>query len=202
MEGSRHEKAALISVAYLIGAVTVFIGLYSTTSLGTESRINLVATMPAAVISATDLDKREPSLSAEAAADVVIGNVSYLDGVLAIQTALGRKILSFNPTTSGLEVSADFVRQGAHLGSLPFVSAPGERFVFFCEQKDVPGDCSPFIYDALVEKVYGVKADSNNLALSLEEAEQTTWDAHGLSVPRFIVVNPEKPWLLMTKSNE
>ena len=204
MEGSRHEKAALISVAYLIGAVTVFIGVYSTTGVDMESRTSLIiadtAAMPATVVSATDSPK--PAMTETVAVDEIIGNVSYVDGILAIQTMSGPKILSFNPTKSGLEVSADFARQGAHLGSLPFVIAPGERFVFFCEQKDVPESCSPFIYDSLAEIVYGVKADSNELTLSLEEARQTTWDISGLSMPRFMVVNPEKPWLLMTKSNE
>lgn len=199
MEGSRHEKAALISVAYLLGAVTIFIGYQTTikpTGISNTGYVS-VPTLSASVITATKQVPVTPQTQAVSTGDAA-SNVSYANGVLAIQTEFGNVILSYNPAVSGLEASDEFKNQGIHTGPLVFRVAPGDTNVFFCEQKNDTDACSAFIYNSLTDRVYPVQVDSVATPFTRAEIERSAWLGQNFSLPGYTVVSPDKPWLLLT----
>jgi hypothetical protein len=201
MEGSRHEKAALVSVAYLIGALTIFIGS-ATQNSATVSFVETSAFMPttqtASVVSALPVDTAVPALPKSVVpAD---SSVSYYQGKLTYETPAGRKILSFNPEVSGVESSPEFEKQGMHSGDLIFAVSSDDAFVFFCERKADPRQCTPFIFDRQTETIYPVTQNSKLESLTLAVAAGAVWDNGLLNLPGLTSVAEGKPWLLLGKN--
>lgn len=199
MEGSRHEKATLISVAYLLGALTIFIGYQSTTVQTSQTLpsdvASVISTQSAAVITASEsipvttetVDWVDPNSA-----------VSYQNGVLAITNDFGRKILSYNPVVSGLEAGAEFSAQGTHTESLIFNVATGDTYVFFCERKEDTASCVPYMYDSVTDRVYDVTVDSLPSLFTKDQATRSLWTGNTFTVPGYTVVDNDKPWLLLT----
>lgn len=198
MEGSRHEKAALISVSYFIGAVTVFIGFYTVHS--TDIPVSYSSPQVASVISANTATEKTTTPSALDSNSEYYGNVTYHNGILAIETITGKKIISYNPKLSGLDVESEFIEQGIHTGNIIYSVAPGDQYIFFCEEKDIVGSCTPYIYDTTSEKVYRVKVDSSEVQFTTDQARTVLWNMDGLHIFGLIQVDKSKPWLRLSSS--
>jgi hypothetical protein len=198
MEGTRHEKAALISVAYFIGALTAFIW-YGASQTADLSVIAVTEGQPASVIKAVkEVKPAEPVAEVEVA-PLRTGIALYNKGVLDVQAIGGTKVLSFNPEVSGFPGSPEFVVQGTHVGDLSFAVSPTEEYIFFCEQKSLEvSTCSPFIYDVLADKIYSLSAETGAFDVTLNTAKSAVWVAGGLSLGGVVSVDPSTPWLMNT----
>lgn len=192
MEGTRHEKAALISVAYFIGALTAFIW-YGASQTGVLSVIEPVGTQSASVVSAVKEPKNEEVSGKRN------GIALYHDGVLDVESIDGVKVLSFSTETSGFAGSPEFEVQGMHVGDLIFSVSPSEEYVFFCEQKTLAlGVCSPFIYDVLGDTIYAVSSGVTEVEVTLNTAKSATWGASGLELGGIVSASNKAPWVMTT----
>lgn len=189
MEGTRHEKAALVSVAYFIGALTAFIGygIANNNALPLESTVNTSQT--ASVITAV-------SRGAEAQKETNI--INYEDGVLSIEAIDGTRVLSFNPAVSDFEDNGEFTEQGSHFGNLIFSAATSNEYVFFCEQKTADGStCNPFVYDVLVDAIYPLSVMGESVSLTTNAAKSVVWKGNKLVVDGMMSAEATTPWKLV-----
>lgn len=194
MEGTRHEKAALISVAYFIGALTAFIW-YGATQTADLTIISADQVQSASVINAV----REPKPVVAEVPPQRTGIALYYKGVLDVEAIGGTKVLSYNPEVSGFAASEEFAMQGTHVGDLIFAVSPTEEYVFFCEQKSLAvNTCSPFIYDVLQDKIYSLTANTGAFDVTLNSAKSAGWVEGGLNLGGVLSVAPNTPWLMAT----
>ncbi len=180
MNSSRHERAALVAVAYGIGIITSFIG-YGTSDVSTKTMISYDAGGVAAVVSALPVEK--PQIA-----------VTYEQGVLKVSSPEGERTLSFNPDISGLPSLVEFEEQGIHYGKLAHVASESLEYVFFCEMKQVQTDsCTPFIYDVLTDGIYPVTVNDEKVDMLQEVAQNARFDGPMLVV-QDVVSQGAKPW--------
>lgn len=188
MEGTRHERAALVGVAYFLGFLTTFIWLGVNSSASLPSAAIETAAQPASVIQAT-----APSVAPE----VKDSAVSYNNGILEVTTLGETRALSFNPELSGVEATEEFMTQGVHYGTLAYTASPTEEYVFFCELKAVDAKtCLPFVYDSLSQTIYPLRKDGDKVELLVEAATKATWEGNQLMVGGELANDATKPWLL------
>jgi hypothetical protein len=194
MEGTRHERAALVGVAYFLGFITTFIWLGLNNSSPSPQATYASYAQSASVASA--LSQTAPT-ALEAVDDESGSSVTYQNGILEVSSLGESRSLSFNPEISGLAATDEFVSQGIHYGDLAFAVSPTEEYVFFCEMKEATAKtCLPFVYDTLSQSIYPLRKDGNRVELLVSAAVGASWKGSQLSVGGEVSQDPLKPWLL------
>lgn len=193
MEGSRHEKATLVALAYGIGALSAFIWF----GLG-ESDFNISYSnvgQSASVISAVD---NVPVESAELKSEpVTLSPVSYVDGLLEYTSMDGVRLLSFNNELSEEGSDSEFAEQGFHVGTLEYTVSQSGEYVFFCEKKTASSEtCRPFVYDALTDTIYPVRKDGDLVDLLNSAVSAVHFTGSRLTIGSDTSSDQSKPWLL------
>jgi len=187
MEGTRHEKVALVVVAYIIGAVTVFIGSSSNNQIPAEPVSVVSSDQVASVIATTPAVRNQPVQSSIA---------RYADRVLTVTTPTGERTLSFSvedPQT----IPEQFLEQGAHVGNLIFHPSITDEFIFFCEEKVLNADtCNPFVYDVLADVIHPLRLNGERITLLVSAANQASWTSNRLTVGNESSTDPLRPWAL------
>jgi hypothetical protein len=190
MEGTRHERAALVGVAYFLGFITTFIWLGLNSASPSPQSTYYPSVQTASVVSALE---QAPAQAKE----VKNSSVSYQNGVLEVTTLGESRSLSFNPEVSGLVPTDEFLAQGIHYGGLAYATSPTEEYIFFCEMKEVEAKtCLPFVYDTLSQAIYPLRKDGSRVELLVSAAQDATWNGNQLSVGGEVSQDPLKPWLL------
>lgn len=197
MEGTRHEKVAIVAAAYIIGFTTAFIlfGNFQA-SESEEVFISPADVNPAAVVTAV-AQEIEPVPVAEVVAPL---GVTYNSGLLEMTLSDGAHLLSFNPEISDIAVDISEMKQGFHYGDIKYrVSESGDQ-VFFCEQQDKEVDsCLGFIYDANSDRIHQITKDGVPVNISPKTASEVIWTAVGLKVGTHYSADVSKPWVLVQK---
>ena len=193
MEGSRHEKAALVSIAYGIGMLTAFIWFgQNPVSVGVP--IFTYTNQAASVIESVVPEEEELASTLESQVETL---VAYENGVLSVNNLGDEVILSFNPDVTGYEADSEFMKQGAHYGKLVYLVSPSQEYVFFCEQKAVDAAvCSPFVYDVLGDTIHTVKQNNQLVELLISAADLVSWSDTGLTIGESVSSSASTPWLL------
>ncbi len=192
MEGTRHERATLVGLAYFLGFLTTFIwlGIDKSTAVLDQGTASVQS---AAVMSALSEDPVSPATSEATISESVV----YQNGLLEVTTLGETRVLSFNPEISGAEVSEEFATQGTHVGEIIYTASPSDEYVFFCEQKSVDAKtCLPFVYDSLSEKIYPLRKDGDRVELLITAAATAVWEGNQLSVGGELSPDSKAPWLL------
>lgn len=194
MEGTRHERAALVGVAYFLGFLTTFIGLGQNATSSPALPLETATAQPAAVVTAVAPVEESAGTSD---ADAAPGVVTYKNGVLEVSALGGTRTLSVNSDVSGLEAGADFAEQGIHVGEIAYSASETGEYVFFCEQKSPEAQtCSPFVYDVLTDKIYRVSKDGDKVDLINSAAKAVTWNNGSLTIGNATSKEAGKPWAL------
>lgn len=194
MEGTRHERAALVGVAYFLGFLTTFIGFGQSATSTPALPLETATAQPAAVVAAV-APVEETTVAVETAVEP--GVVTYQNGILEVSALGGTRTLSVNSDVSGLEAGADFSEQGIHVGEIAYSASATGEYVFFCEQKAVEAQtCSPFVYDVLTDKIYRVTKDGDKVDLINSAAKSVTWSNGSLTIGSATSKEAGKPWAL------
>ena len=194
MEGTRHERAALVGVAYFLGFITTFIWLGLNNSSPSPQTTYTSYAQSASVASALSQTTQTTSPTKN---DEVGSSVTYQNGILEVSSLGESRSLSFNPEVSGLTAADEFVSQGIHYGDLPYAVSPTEEYVFFCEMKGAAAKtCLPFVYDTLSQSIYPLRKDGNRVELLVGAAVDASWKGNQLNVGGEVSQDPLKPWLL------
>jgi hypothetical protein len=191
MEGTRHERASLVGVAYFIGFLTTFIWMGGASDVTFSPSPALSTTQTASVVSA--VTESAPAVVAEA----VTPAVRYANGVLEIDVMGTVKTLSINPEVTGTPASEEFAEQGTHTGTLYYKSSPTDEYVFFCEMKTAETDtCRPFVYDTVSDSIFSLRKDGARVDLLTGAAGDAYWEGNVLHVGGEFSSDVRKPWLL------
>jgi hypothetical protein len=193
MENSRHEKAALVTTAYIIGAITAFIwfGLAQTDRSNLDLYQYQIPTQAAAVAMAVDRVVLAPA--SEQAASLV----NYNNGLLEVSVNSETRVLSYNPDTTGFAAEKDFLMQGLHYGEIIYSSSQSGEYVFFCEPKSVTADfCSAFVFDTILDVIHPLTRYSQASELTLEMAKSVVWNGNTLNFGTFQSINAITPWVM------
>ena len=196
MEGTRHERAAIVIASYIIGFITAFLFSANTGDITADPFISVPNTNPAAVVQAESV---APEVVKEEEVKVEVGTVTYKAGQLVYNGADGEHLLSFNPEDSELKADIETLTQGYHYGELNYkVSADG-NFVFFCEVTSESDDtCTAYVYDANADRIYPVTMEGEAMTFAENLASKAIWTAVGLKVGSSYSVNASAPWAMMT----
>jgi hypothetical protein len=198
MNGSRHEKAALTAVAYVIGFTAAYILFGNFTSTSTPAFVMPTGGNTAAVVTAVEAEPEPAVAVVEAEPAAPDFSVSYEAGKLEVSIKGEVKLLSYNPLTSGLG-SADEATQGTHLGETPYVVSKDNQFIFFCEQYSEAEDvCSGYVYDLMADKIFPVTKSGVPAKISIKSASDAIFTAVGLKIGSNYSANPSAPWVMIS----
>jgi hypothetical protein len=197
MEGSRHEKAALIVASYAIGITTAFIFFNSQSeTFVPDTFISTADTNTAAVINSVPAE-------AVAVAEKTDGFVSYVEGRLEVSLPDGVRLLSFNPEVSNLKADTNSLTQGFHYGKITYNTSTAEDFVFFCEKQSKDKDsCLGFVYEVSADRLYQVTKEGIPVSISAKSASETVWIDAGLKIGSSYSANESVPWILISENSK
>jgi hypothetical protein len=207
MEGSRHEKAAIVIASYAIGFVTAFI-LF--TNVGVSSSVDTyVPSFESNSASVIGANTAPATLVAEAPPVTEVVSVMpevddsdelvvYKNGILEVRRSDGDRLLSFNPETSSIKVDLATMPQGYHYGDISYaVDAAGE-YVFFCEKTAKDAEtCSGYVYDIKADRINPVSKDGSPVPITLKSASETIWTALGLKIGTHYSESLTTPWIIV-----
>jgi hypothetical protein len=197
MEGSRHEKAAVTVVSYLIGFVTAFI-LYANVSSPTQPNY-VEPTMPGANVASVAVAPDAPVAEEPEVVSAPELEVTYVDGKLEVTVGDATNLLSFNPELTEENVDTADLEQGYHYGDLKYLLSTDENFIFFCERHDPESSaCSGFVYDIDADRIYPVIKDGEPVAISERSVTDAIWTLFGLKIGSHYSANPKVPWVLIS----
>ncbi len=190
MEGSRHEKAVLTAVSYVLGFTAAYILFGNFTSTSTSTPAFPIADTPnvASVISATEA-------AVPAATKTVVAN-----GEFSVQIGSEVKLLSVNVEETN--ISSDGLTQGFHYGDISSVVSGDGKFVFFCEKHASDAEtCLGYVYDTEEDVIYPVSKSGTQVQISHKSAEEAIFTAVGLKIGSNYSANPAAPWVLISEAD-
>lgn len=180
IEGSRHEKVAIVIATYVIGFITAYIAF----------GINADETIKTLVVTNTISQQAAVAESAAASSEkvrITDKGLIYTDGqterLISVNVAVLQNATSFENTP------------GVHTAVHGLSVSPTEQFVYYCEQQfTAETDCVPFLYDVTNDMVHFVSHSDANPALPIDSA-QAYWTSDGrLSLGTFNSQSPLTPW--------
>ncbi len=173
MEGSRHERVALVVATYVIGFVTAFIA-FGVTQL--EDSVTFVY-VPQAAQTAAIADAM-PAATASVDSPVVSLRP---EGLYLVRGAEEGLISA---------VTAEGGDDGLAVAITQYELSPDGSFVYFCEQSVASIDaCVPFIYSLSNDVVIPVTQAGERVAF-LTSAQELVWNEAGLVSVGGEVVDP------------
>ena len=198
MQGTRHEKAAIVATSYIIGFITAFI-LYNNVQNTAVDTISY-SSVPNRAAAVASVEPTKEEIVDEVKAETVNG-ATYKDGLLEMTLSDGVHLLSFNPEVSDIDVDVSEMKQGFHFGNINYRVSESGTQVFFCEQHDIKEDsCLGFVYDSNSDKIYQIIKDGVPVTISLKSASEAIWTAVGLKIGSHFSESTEKPWVLTTNN--
>lgn len=208
MEGTKHEKAVLVILSYVVGLTSGFIGfgLTQTTDVANEFPQTVLSTeveqMNQEVTSPADeseiLESSKGSLDANSASKTGV-SVAYIDGRLTIDVNGSVQLLSVERSRLNLEAASYFTKQGTHVVEPIYVVSPDSNFMYFCEQSNAKDSCQSFVYDIENQMIHYVTKNGDKLVLPRAEAQRVQWNGSQLTFDDSTSDSTSIPWALTVK---
>lgn len=193
LEGTKHEKAVLIVLAYIIGITSGFIGFGVTQNVAEEE----VATTTIEGTSFIPEGYSSPDTEPPTDSNVQNNEVaSYVDGKLYAFVHGESYVLSLSTGIIDSENVEGFSTQGIHK-SIPTYSASADgRFVHFCEQQSDADECTHFIFDAEENLIQPVSFSGKRFITNISEALTAAWNGDTITIGMYSSAAAATPWKL------
>lgn len=204
MEGTKHEKAVLVVLSYIVGITSGFIAFgltQNTSALQTISPNIIIEETPQTPVASDNMES-EFSKPNEMPLEIPSANpvqVTYQDGRLIVDVNGATQILSVERSRLNQEAASYFTKQGMHTIEPIFVLSPDNNFVYFCEQAATTDVCQSLVYDIKNEMINYVSNNGVKVALTRAEAQQVSWQGSLLVSGTNSSDSTATPWLLSTK---
>lgn len=214
MEGTKHEKAILVLLAYIIGFTSAFIafGIAKSISVDADDTVayeivsDSMGDTDDMMVPETDVQPTAeaplPSAPEEGAADSSVlltgkgTEVYYENGKLYASTNGDMHLLSVAKNKLTSAVAEAFSSQGSHIAIPKFSVSTDGSFVYFCEQQQETDSCVNFVYDVTGDVIQYVSAEGKKVVTSAAIAETANWTPAGLTFGTYRSQSTEKPWIV------
>lgn len=204
MEGTKHEKALLVILSYVVGFTAGFL----TFGLGQTPFINQEEMVDSNYISEIDqtmpvMDSEEPEMMSDdsnvsdSEANSV-DEVTYEDGRLMANVNGATVLLSAQMDTLDPKSAAEFANQGAHTNIPKYSVSLDGNFIYYCEQHSDSDSCVSFVYDVDGGTIHYVTTNGSKLNTSISEAMSADWTEKGLTISGMTSVSADAPWSVQT----
>ena len=212
IEGTKHEKAVLVLLAYTIGLTSGFIafGIAQPNSQIIED-VTLVNNISVSHAEVQQNEQTEMTLSntdesSEAAIEGTTQTptgkgteVYYENDRLYVSVDGETNLLSAARSSLSSAVAAAFSTQGTHVTIPKFLTSPGGAFVYFCEQQQEVDSCVSFVYDVSNNVIQYVSDNGKKVTVPATVAKSAAWNENTLSFGSYRSQSVEKPWVVTTE---
>ncbi len=197
LEGTKHEKAVIIIVAYIIGFTSCFIAFGITGVMKPVTVPDMM--MPVAVTPEGYEGPKEnpPENMEDAVVASAASTASYEDGKLYATVKGERYVLSLHTDVMKTENVEGFATQGIHANLPTYSTSPDGRFVHFCEQQTDEDACSHFLFDADRNVIQPMSVDGERLITSAAVAVSSAWNGDMLAIGTYTSASSEAPWKMV-----
>jgi hypothetical protein len=187
MEGTRHEKAALIVAAYVIGFVTAFIA-FGLTKINPETKVLLI-------------EAKDALSSQKEEVHNFVTSVGFgADGLYSI-TQDTERILAADRNALAASVVLATAEPGFYYEIIDAEASRDGRFIYYCEQLTKEAEnCDPYVYVLAEDTLYHVKKDDMAFYPIIQSHESMWTDDSMLMVNDAVSNDPNRPWELTTLS--
>jgi hypothetical protein len=218
LEGTRHEKAVLVVVSFIIGFTCGLIA-FGLGNRGTEdylvSDAPLMVAVPAIpaemdAVPSEITGYEPPTENPPAYEDSTDSSqdqeetqpVSYEEGKLYANVGDERFLLSLRTDIMGDSNVEGFSTQGLHEALPAYSAAPSGQFVHFCEQQTAEPVCTHFVFAADTNTIYFVSQDGAKVITPVDEAMNVYWQGDTLTIGTMQSASVATPWIVTTLAAE
>jgi len=206
LEGTKHERAVIVVLAYIIGFTSGFIAFNLSDKSANVDKKDTYSEIISNELE-TEIEVLEDDIqttsenNGEVLGEVVESNdfVFYNSDHLYVQTSQGMMVLSVHEKIFEGNVPQEFTEQGIHTEKPVFVANDSDSMVFFCEPQSDSESCMPFVFDARSVMIYPVTVNNTALSLAINEARSASWQGNQLALLSF-VSNGTTPWSLVSSN--
>jgi hypothetical protein len=228
LEGTKHEKAVIVILTYIIGFTSGFIafgvdGYQNDTNLHMLSQ-NEVQSVPfydemeqdQLLVGSGEENSGQPYDAIQNTDQVPLAEVQsetdgelvpmsrpimYESGQLRVLTKEGPMVLSVHIDQLGETIPSELAFQGHHIEPPVYLPSPKGDYVYFCEQHLGTSNCTNLLFDKEALTIQYLQTDNKKLTTTKEQAASAYWAADGLHIGEFISESLSTPWRLIRKSN-
>lgn len=203
IEGTPHERATLVTFAYIAGFTAAFIAFGDVITTPTPSVVDQ-SVQVAAVQSAATPTSQSSKIAAENVATTVADMVVYQnDGLYVYSETEFPTLLSKLASAAGVVYNeADTIAdmQGFHTALPYYQHIEPLSHVLFCEQYNLTGECTPYLYDLNTQILHVFQVDDEPLVIDNRQVSLATVTSDGSYViGQYRSISPSTPWILVVQ---
>ena len=208
LDGTKHEKAVLVVLAYIIGITSGFIAfgisnIYQNPDKKLQYNTEMSLSLPdVSMVELENLGATPEVEGSKRQSEIEGDSVYYRDGQLSIPTKDGAIVLSVHVDMLGDSVPETLVVQGHHIQPPVFLASPEGRYVYFCEQHIGSKDCINLLFDKEAVTIQYVRVENKALITPASMAASAFWAVNGLNIGDYASESSDEPWSLVEKSEE
>ena len=183
MEGTRHEKTAILIAAYVIGFTTAFIAF----------GVNKMHDDTAQTVVAQNTFTKEPTSYKDVHKN--ISSVGFDDSGFYVTVGGYNRILSAKRKTLAANVVQSAAISGFYTNIHGAEISPDGWFVFFCEETDsATSQCDPYVYSLFDDTVYPLIAGVETISLE-SRTFSIGWSSNNtLTINGVASIDNKTPW--------
>lgn len=188
MEGTRHERVALVIVAYIIGFVTAFIA-FGVNSMHEEQ---LSANLRSSSTQVAHAEQQRPQGSSPRISKILIGE----NGLFAESNGYER-LLSVDIATLPATAISGFGEDGYFYKVIDALVSEDGQYAYYCEQQK-KGDttCRSFVYSLADDTLHFVKVNGKRYESPIDNHRAAWGKDSVLTLDEAVSSSSSEPWLL------
>ncbi|MBY0538393.1 hypothetical protein K2P47_03260 [Patescibacteria group bacterium] len=196
IEGTKHEKAVLVILSYVVGFTAGFIVFGVTQSSPLESAPIINVTEAPAAEMVTGVPEVSTTETPELETSDMSQQVMYTGGRLMANSNGASVLLSAQIQTVDPETAKDLASQGVHESLPQYLASDDGNFIYYCEQHSGEDTCVNFIYQVSDQSIKYVTADGVKLRSTPMDAKAAYWEGATLVIGANRSMTPDTPWKL------
>ncbi len=204
IEGTKHEKAVLIVVAYIIGLTSGFIAFGVTPNTpptlvdvtGEATAVMGVNPDGSTYVPPSENPPMDEGSADQAAAPTGDTIAAYEDGRLYATVRGERFVLSLHTDVMANDNVEGFSTQGIHTDLPAYQASPDGKYVYFAEKHSEADECSNFIFDTERNVIQPMSLDGKRFTSPCVMTKSFVWNDQGAEVGIYRSVSAATPWKL------
>jgi hypothetical protein len=195
IEGTKHEKAVLVILSYVVGFTAGFIVFGLTQAPALQSvTVAPVAETPVPTEVVTEVEAEDMMETPEA--PDMSQQVLYQNGRLMANVNGASVLLSAQMQTVDAETAKAFANQGVHEDIPQYLASDDGNFIYYCEQHAGEDTCINFIYSVSDQMIQYVTVDGVKFRSTPADAKSAMWDGSSLVIGSARSIAVATPWKL------